>query len=374
MTASEARDQGFMSTALALASRGLGTTAPNPAVGCVLVKDDHIVGRGWTQPGGRPHAETEALNRAGEQACGATAYVTLEPCCHQGQTPPCTDALIAAGVSRVVIASADPDDRVDGGGIAVLEDAGIEVVSGVLQEQGNSINAGYFKRAHTGMPFIALKMATSMDGRIAMASGESQWITSDDARRYSHYLRASHDAIVVGSGTVLSDDPMLTCRLPGLAEDTSAQPVRVVFDRRLRTPLTAKLVATAVTVPTWIVTSAKADADQIAALKKSGVDVLVAADPSDHAFSRAAASLLAERGMTRILVEGGSNLSASFLHDDLVDRIYALQAPSIIGGDGISAVAGLDIAQLSDSPRFNRADTRHLGPDLLEILDRPTSF
>ncbi len=374
MTASEARDQAFMTTALALASRGLGTTAPNPSVGCVLVNNGHIVGRGWTQPGGRPHAETEALNRAGEQARGATAYVTLEPCCHQGQTPPCADALIAAGVSRVVIASADPDDRVDGGGIAALEDASIDVVTGVLQDQGNSVNAGYFKRTHHGLPFIALKMATSMDGRIAMASGESQWITSEDARRYGHFLRATHDAIVVGSGTVLSDDPKLTCRLPGLAGDPSAQPVRVAFDRRLRTPLTAKLVTTAATVPTWIVTSTSANAEHVAALKDFGADVLIAADPSDHAFARAATSLLAERGMTRILVEGGSNLTASFLHDDLVDRIYALQAPFFIGGDGISAVAGLEFAQLSDSPRFQRSNTRYLGPDLLEILDRPTSF
>ena len=374
MTSTEARDQAFMTTALSLASRGLGTTAPNPSVGCVLVNDGHIVGRGWTQPGGRPHAETEALKRAGEKSRGATAYVTLEPCCHQGQTPPCTDALIAAGVTRVVVASADPDDRVDGGGIAALEDAGIGVVTGVLATQGNAINAGYFKRAHLGIPYIALKMAISMDGSIAMASGESQWITSEDARRYGHFLRASHDAIAVGSGTVLADDPMLTCRLPGVPNASPLQPIRVVFDRRLRVPATAQLVKTAGILPTWVVTSANAPTDKVAALADAGVDVLMAADPSEHAFARAAASLLAERGLTRVLVEGGSSLIASFLHDDLVDRIYVLQAPSFIGGDGIPVAGALGIAQLSDSPRFERSDTRHIGPDLLAILDRPSTF
>ncbi len=370
MASTEAQDRGFMTTALALASRGIGTTAPNPSVGCVLVKDGHIVGRGWTQPGGRPHAETEALERAGDQVHGATAYVTLEPCCHQGQTPPCTDALIAAGVARVVIASADPDDRVDGGGIAALEDAGIDVTVGVLEDQGNAINAGYFKRAHSGLPFVALKIATTMDGRIAMPSGESQWITGELARSFGHLLRAKHDAIVVGSGTVVQDDPSLTCRLPGLEDDPAAQPIRVVLDRRLRISEEAQLVKTAAKIPTWVITSANANQAKVDSLSASGVEVLTAADPSDHAFARAAASVLAEQGMTRVLVEGGAQIAGSFLHDDLVDRIYALQAPSFIGGEGTSAIGGLDIDRLSDIPRFQRTDTRQLGPDLLEILDR----
>ena len=362
MTSTQTRDRAFMTTALALASRGLGTTAPNPSVGCVLVNDGHIVGRGWTQPGGRPHAETEAIRRAGDLARGATAYVTLEPCCHQGQTPPCTEALIVAGVTRVIIASADPDDRVDGGGIAALEDADMEVVTGVLEEQANTVNGGYFKRTRSGLPHIALKMATSMDGRIALASGESQWITGEEARRYGHFLRASHDAVLIGSGTAVADDPELTCRLPGMGTESEAQPIRIVLDRRLRISETAKLVSMAKAVPTWVVTSAAAAQDRVKRLQDRGVEVLVAADPSEHAFARAAASLIAERGLTRVLIEGGGNIAASFLHDGLIDRVYALRAPSFIGGDGIPVAAALEIARLPDSPRFNRTDVRRLGP------------
>lgn len=374
MTAIETRDRAFMTTALALASRVLGTTAPNPSVGCVVVNNGHIVGRGWTQPGGRPHAETEALNRAGNFTRGATAYVTLEPCCHLGKTPPCTDALIAAGIARVVIASSDPDDRVDGGGIAALEDADIDVATGVLQQQGDAINGGYFKRAISGLPHIALKMATSMDGRIALASGESQWITGDEARGYGHLLRAIHDAVVIGSGTAVADDPDLTCRLPGVDLKSAAQPVRVVLDRRLRISETAKIVRTAKIVPTWVVTSTVVDKDKMSRLQKLGVEILIAADPSAHAFSRASASLLAERGLTRVLIEGGGNIAASFLHDDLIDRIYALRAPMFVGGDGVPVVAALELARLSDSPRFQRMDARQLGQDRLEILNRPTTL
>lgn len=368
MIAFEAPDRGFMATALARAARGLGTTAPNPSVGCVIVNDGVIVGCGHTQPGGRPHAETEALAQAGGQAKGATAYVSLEPCCHQGETPPCTDALIAAGISRVVIANADPDDRVDGGGIAALEEAGIDVVSGVLEAEASQINAGFFKRNLVGLPYIALKTASSLDGRIALANGQSQWITGAQARRYGHLLRASHDAVLVGSGTVLTDDPQLTCRLPGYTSD-SPQPVRVVLDRRLRLSLKAALVTTAPETPTWVITGTQADADKVSALKAAGVKVLIAADPSDHAFARAAASLLAERGLTRILIEGGGQVAASFLHDGLIDRIYALRAPKVIGDDGRPAMAGLNLAQLSDAPMFKRREIREFGADILEILD-----
>ena len=374
MTSLGAHDRAFMATALAMASRGLGTTAPNPSVGCILVKDGRIVGRGWTQPGGRPHAETEALNRAGDLARGATAYVTLEPCCHHGETPPCTDALTSAGIARVVIGSADPDDRVDGGGIAALKDANIEVETGVLQGHADAVNGGYFKRARRGLPHIALKMATTMDGRIALASGESQWITGEDARRYGHLLRATYDAVLIGSGTALTDDPELTCRLPGVGASSANQPIRIVLDRRLRISADSKLATTANSVTTWVITSANADADKVSQLEKAGVEILVAADPSGHAFARAAACVLAEQGMTRVLVDGGANIAASFLQDDLVDRIYAFRAPSFIGGEGIPVVAGLNLACLSDSPRFNRTEVRQLGMDLLEILDRPATF
>ncbi len=359
-----------MQNALELASRGLGTTAPNPSVGCILVKNGVVIGRGWTQPGGRPHAEAEALSVAGDNARGATAYVTLEPCCHQGKTPPCTDALIAAGITRVVVATSDPDDRVDGGGLAALEDAGIEVMTGVLEDKARLSHAGFFKAKSHGLPFIALKSATSLDGRIALKTGESQWITGEVSRRYSHYLRSTHDAIVVGSGTVVADNPSLTCRLPGYEGQARFQPVRVVLDRRLRIDPGCTLVQTAHETPTWVVTSATADADKIEALERYGVLVLTAADPSDYAFARAAASVLAERGLTRVLVEGGGQVAASFLHDGLIDRIYAIRAPMMIGGDGKPAMAGLELAHLSDAPRFHRVETRYFGADILEILER----
>src|SRR5689334_20006331 len=226
--ATSPRDQPFdlrsMRAALALARRGLGTVWPNPAVGCVIVSDGRVVGRGWTQPGGRPHGETEALRRAGEAARRATAYVSLEPCCHWGKTPPCVDALIAAGVRRVVVALEDPDPRVAGRGIARLRDAGVEVETGVCTEEAAEINAGFFCRLRLGRPLVTLKLATSLDGRIATRSGESQWITGPPARERSHLLRATHDAILVGTETVIADDPQLTCRLPGLADRS---PVRV---------------------------------------------------------------------------------------------------------------------------------------------------
>ena len=216
-----------MGAALALASRGIGNVWPNPAVGCLIVRDDIIVGRGWTRPGGRPHAETEALQQAGEAARGATAYVTLEPCAHHGKTPPCADALIAAGVARVVVALDDPDDRVNGRGLTRLSEAGIAVDVGVCADKARSLNAGFLTRVTLDRPFVAIKAATSLDGRIATGTGESQWITGEAARRRGHLLRATHDAIMIGRGTLERDDPALTCRLPGLE---ARSPVRVVLD------------------------------------------------------------------------------------------------------------------------------------------------
>src|SRR5215218_7029847 len=249
-------DLNHMRAALALARRGVGSTWPNPSVGCVIVRDGpgggQVVGRGWTQPGGRPHAEAEALARAGEAARGATAYVTLEPCSHWGRTPPCCDALIAAGVARVVVATGDPDPRVDGRGLRQLREAGIAVEQGLLETEARAVIAGFVRRITRGLPLVTLKLATSLDGRIATATGESRWITGDAARRAAHGLRASHDAVLVGSGTVLADDPDLTCRNPGMARVPIA---RVVADTRLRTPLGSRLVRTAREAPTWIITS-----------------------------------------------------------------------------------------------------------------------
>ena len=270
-TANKASDITHMRAALALARRGLGSAWPNPAVGCVLVKDGAVVGRGWTQPGGRPHGETEALERAGEAARGATAYVRLEPCCQWGKTPPCTDALLAAGVARVVLPVEDPDPRVSGRGIARLRDAGVEVVTGVLADEARALNEGFFRRINDGRPLVTLRLASTLDGRIATSEGESRWITGDLARERAHLLRARHDAVMIGSNTALADDPELTCRLPGL---TNRSPVRIVVDGRLRVPLTATLVATAKTTPTWFVTL-KGDApERHRAFRDCGVELI----------------------------------------------------------------------------------------------------
>src|SRR5262244_2005899 len=249
-------DLDAMRAALALARRGLGGVWPNPAGGCVIVKNGRIAGRGWTQPGGRPHGETEALRRAAEAARGADAYVSLEPCCHWGRTPPCVDALVAAGVQRVVVALEDPDPRVAGEGLRKLRVAGIDVEVGLCAEEAAEVNAGFLIRVRLGRPLVTLKFATSLDGRIATASGESQWITGLAARERAHALRASHDAIMVGTGTVLADDPQLTCRLPGL---NHRSPVRIVIDRNLRIPPSARLIADAPQLPTWVLTLRSAD-------------------------------------------------------------------------------------------------------------------
>src|SRR6266853_3702784 len=270
---SERSDLQVMRAALGLARRGLGRVWPNPAVGCVIVKDGRAVGRGWTQPGGRPHAETEALARAAAAAHGATAYVTLEPCCHWGRTPPCADALIAAGLGRVVVALEDPDPRVAGGGVARLRAAGIAVEAGLGAAEAAEINAGFFQRVRLGRPLVTLKLATSLDGRIATASGESRWITGAPARERAHLLRATHDAILVGTDTVLTDDPQLTCRLPGLA---SRSPVRIVLDRQLRIPPTARIIAEARQVPTWLMTLSSANPGRQKSLRAAGVEVIAA--------------------------------------------------------------------------------------------------
>ena len=350
-----------MAVALRLAERGLGRTWPNPAVGCVVVRHGRIVGRGWTQPGGRPHAEFEALSRAGAQALGATAYISLEPCAHYGQTPPCTMALLHAGIRRAVIAAADPDPRVDGRGIDQLRQAGVEVTLGVGGDEAAQLNAGFFLRVRAGRPLVTLKLATSLDGRIATRTGASRWITGEAARRYAHHLRATHDAIVIGSGTALADDPSLTCRLPGL-DDRS--PVRVVLDRRLRLPPTSRLATTAREVPTWVVTRSGADPRRCVALERCGVEMLAvpAAAGSTSAIERALAALAA-RGITRVLVEGGGTLAAALLRARLADRLVWFQAPVLIGGDGLAAVAELGLDALADCPRFRPGEGGALARD-----------
>lgn len=353
-----------MRAALALARRGLGRVWPNPAVGCVLAKDGAVIARGWTQPGGRPHAEAQALARAGAMAEGATAFVTLEPCAHHGETPPCAPALADAGVARAVIACRDPDPRVAGKGIGVLQAAGVEVAEGVGDELARELNAGFFSRAERGRPLVTLKVASSLDGRIATGHGESRWITGEAARARGHALRACHDAIAVGSGTVLADDPELTCRLPGLERRS---PVRVVFDGRLGTPLTARLVATARERPTWMITLAGDDAARLGAMQDAGVEVIeVVAGPSGSPDAAAALRALALRGITRLLVEGGRHLAAALLQAQLVDRLVWFRAPTWIGGDGTPAAEALGVESLADMPHFHRIGTEAVGGDLVE--------
>lgn len=361
----QASDRRFMAMALALAERGLGNVWPNPAVGCVLVKDGRVVGRGWTQPGGRPHAETEAIARAGADARGSTAYVTLEPCNHHGRTPPCVDAILAAGIARTVIAAVDPDPRVNGMGISRLRAAGMSVVVGCRESEACRLNTGFFLRMQHRRPLVALKLATSADGRIATASGDSQWITGAAARAEGHRLRLRHDAILVGSGTALADDPMLTCRLPGLA---GCSPVRVVLDRRLRLGADSRLARSARDLPVWLFTCA-ADNARAAALREAGVTVIPLHEAGSGPVLREVLAALAELGITRLLVEGGATLATTFLRECRVDRLYQFEAPMLIGADGVPATHGLDIVRLRDAVRWRRVEERMLGPDRLGVLE-----
>ena len=354
-----------MRAALGLARRGLGSVWPNPAVGCVIVDEaGRVVGRGWTQPGGRPHAETEALAMAGAAARGATVYVTLEPCAHHGKTPPCAEALIAAGIRRAVVAVEDPDSRVGGKGLAMLRAAGIEVTAGVLADEAADLNAGFFLTIRADRPLVTLKLGTTLDGRIATHGGESRWITGETARAAAHALRAEHDAVMVGSGTALADDPDLTCRLPGMGERS---PVRVVFDGRLRLPLTSKLVTSANDVPTWVITLEGGDQARREAFEAAGIDLLDVTSGRDHQIDvQAALALLADSGITRVLVEGGSHLAAALLRAGVVDRLVWFRAPKLMGGDGLPAAVAFGVDHLAQMPGFQRVEIRPLGDDLME--------
>jgi diaminohydroxyphosphoribosylaminopyrimidine deaminase / 5-amino-6-(5-phosphoribosylamino)uracil reductase len=363
-----AEDRRHMLTALTLAKRTLGQVWPNPAVGCVIVNQGEVVGRGWTCNGGRPHAESEALAAAGDRAASATLYVSLEPCSHFGKTPPCVDAIIAAGIARVVVAVTDPDARVNGRGIARLRQAGIEVSTGVRAEEAAELNAGFFLRCGKRRPLFTLKMATSLDGRIATRVGESKWITGELARRVVHRLRSSHDAVLIGSQTALADDPDLGCRLPGMH---GRSPLRIVADGRLRLAPGSRLAMTASRTPTWVVTRADADPERRAALSRCGVTLVLlqsigraGLDPLEIART------LAEKGLTRVLIEGGGRLAASFLAAGMVDRLAWFHGPRILGADGIPAAAAIGEDVLDRAPRFIRTDLAGFGDDVLELLKR----
>jgi diaminohydroxyphosphoribosylaminopyrimidine deaminase / 5-amino-6-(5-phosphoribosylamino)uracil reductase len=356
-------DIGHMRHALRLAARTLGQAAPNPAVGCVIVsRDGHVVGRGWTQPGGRPHAETEALAQAGALAHGATAYVTLEPCAHQGQTPPCADALIAAGITRVVGATEDPDIRVNGQGFGRLEAAGVPVTRGACEAEARTLNAGFFNARLRKRPLVALKIAQSADGFVADASGNSKWITSSRAREHGHLLRARHEVILTGIGTVLADDPLLTCRLHGLEQRS---PLRAVVDTGLRLAPSSQLVRTARSHRVIVFTATERGGEDLSAL---GVEIVrVGKDSTGRVDLAAVLAHLAP--MTRVLVEGGPALSASLLNQGTADIVYLYRAPMLLGAGSRSALGSLDRGGLGAAPKLRLTVREQLGPDVLESFE-----
>ncbi|WP_213772599.1 bifunctional diaminohydroxyphosphoribosylaminopyrimidine deaminase/5-amino-6-(5-phosphoribosylamino)uracil reductase RibD [Bradyrhizobium sp. dw_78] len=366
----KAADQRFMQLALTLGRRGQGRTWPNPAVGAVVVKDGIIVGRGWTQPGGRPHAEPEALKRAGEAARGATLYVTLEPCSHFGKSPPCVDAIISAGIARVVSAIEDPNPEVAGQGHARLRAAGIAVDIGLGAAEAAHDHAGHFRRIRDKRPHVILKLAVSQDDRIGAAGGRPVAVTGETARARVHLLRAQCDAVLTGIGTVLADDPLLTCRLPGME---ARSPVRVVLDRALRLPGTSKLVHSAREIPLWVMTSELAEAPAAAKLGAAGAQIIriAATSASPPGLDLAAVlSALAEKGITRLLVEAGARVASSFVAAGLADEFWLLRGPRAIGADGIAALDALPLTAVTQSPAFRVRASEKLDEDTLTIYGR----
>ncbi|HXM38677.1 MAG TPA: bifunctional diaminohydroxyphosphoribosylaminopyrimidine deaminase/5-amino-6-(5-phosphoribosylamino)uracil reductase RibD [Gemmatimonadales bacterium] len=350
-----------MRRALELAWRGWGRVSPNPLVGAVMLRGDEVVGEGWHAEFGGPHAEVNALRAAGEKARGATMVVTLEPCAHQGKTPPCTDAIRAAGLRRVVAAMRDPDQDA-GGGVEILKRAGIETHIGLLAEEAAAQNAPFLTtRLQTERPFVALKLATSIDGRIADARGSSQWISGPEAREHVHWLRAGFDAIGVGGTTALTDNPQLTAR-GGITP--RKPPVRIVFDRRAMLNSGVSIVQTAREVPTWVVASPEAPAANVSVLEGNGVRVF-RPETLAQAFAQ-----LRLAGIQSLLCEGGGALGAKLLADGLVDRLYWVQAPVWLGEGAVPAFPGVPAAPLAEAPRWVVVERRPLGSDTLLVLDR----
>jgi len=331
-------DRRFMAATIRLSRMHKGRTSTNPSVGTLIVRDDGagpvIVGRGVTAIGGRPHAETQALAEAGERARGATAYVTLEPCAHHGRTPPCADALAAAGVVRVVGAASDPDSRVSGKGYAILRQAGIEVVERVLADEAADLMAGYLIRSVRKRPEVILKLALSADGMIGRPGEGQVAITGALARAQAHLMRAEADAILIGIGTALADDPQLTVRLPGLE---SRSPARIVLDRQLRLPVTSRLAATAHDVPVLVAVGAEADAERRAVMEAAGIKFLATETYDGRIALPELLEDLAAQGMSSLVVEGGADTARAFLEDDLVDRVALFRGPAAIGSGGIAA-------------------------------------
>lgn len=352
-----------MKMALRLAARGAGWVSPNPMVGAVVVQAGEVVGRGWHHRYGDAHAEVEALRDAGSLARNATLYVTLEPCNHHGRTPPCTEAVLAAGVKRVVTATLDPNRNVNGGGAAFLREKGLQVEVGLLAEEARRLNEAWFAWVETGLPFVTAKTACSLDGKIATRTGESQWLTGDKARSFGHRLRHACDAILVGIGTVLADDPQLTTRLSGRK---GKDPIRIILDSGLRLPLTARILGLDSPSPTWIATTAAAPRDKLLALESRGAELLVLPEEKGRVALRPLLQELGRRRVQSLLVEGGAEVLGTFLDQRLVNKFYFFYAPKILGGkDAYPAVAGRGVARLGEAHQARNLTLRRLGSDLL---------
>ena len=352
-----------MALAISLGRRNLGQTSPNPSVGCVLVNNNVIVGRGYTAPNGRPHAETQALKQAGLAANGATAYITLEPCSHEGETPPCADALVEAGIKRAVIATIDPDERVNGKGISILKAAGIEVKVGVLSEQASLDHTGFFFSQSEHRPWITLKLAASLDGKIATRTGDSKWITGSSARQFVHNMRRNHDAIMVGSGTVKSDDPSLNVRNMG----NCVQPHRIVLSSNLEIPIKSNLAKTVHEQPLWIFHSNKASED----LKSKWLDIgarLFECQVDNFGLAiRDIMRIISGKGITRLLCEGGGKLAATLIRSGLVDQMVTFHGGLTIGEDGYPSIGDLGILSLNEAKRWQLDNTLSFGTEVLNI-------
>ena len=352
-----------MALAISLGRRNLGQTSPNPSVGCILVKKNVIVGRGCTAPNGRPHAETQALKQAGSAAKGATAYLTLEPCSHEGKTPPCALALVNAGIKRAVIATIDPDIRVNGKGISILEAAGIDVKVGVLSDQASLDHAGFFYSQSECRPWITLKLAASIDGKIATKIGDSKWITGSSARHFVHNIRRKHDAIMVGSGTVNSDDPSLSVRELG----TCVQPYRIVLSSNLEIPVKSNLTKTIQEQPVWIFHSKEASEERKSEWSDLGAN-LFECQVDDFGISiKDIMQKLSEKGITRLLCEGGGKLAASLLRSELVDEIVTFYGGLTIGADGFPSIGNLEVCSLNEAKRWRLDRTLSFGAEVLNI-------
>ena len=360
-----ADDARFMSLAFTLGRRGLGNTWPNPAVGAVIVKDDVIVGRGWTQAGGRPHAEVEALHHAKKAAQGATLYVTLEPCSHQGKTPPCADAIIKAGIARVVSALEDPNPEVAGKGHERLRAKGITVDIGLRADEARRVHAGHIMRVQNGRPYVMLKLAVSADGKAGLAGRKPVAITGETSRVRVFQMRAASDAIMVGIGTVLSDNPQLTCRLPGMFERS---PVRVVLDAKLKLPLATSVVATVRETPTWVFTSSKPSAIAEEILQQKGCKVFRVGDVDGRLDLDEVLKVLAEKGITRLMVEGGPKVAGAIAAAGLVDEVALLRGEKTIGANGIEPLEGMPLNGFTG--QLHARGSEKLGPDTLDIFER----